>query len=174
MKAETSKELALGLLGQLAGLAAQVKAAGLLVPPNVTKAIERARNAPCLELDAPAPSSPRLAIITTPGGYFQPGLTGFIVAASDRVVYPLSTLAAPLKVPEFTIQLDRGTRRDYCQYGRDFVFAAPLSSPAPAAVDLLDALAKCKAIVEDGSKPPSARLELVRDLATPILRAAGL
>lgn len=36
-------EVATELLGQLAALAAQVKAAGLLIPPNVTKAIDHAR-----------------------------------------------------------------------------------------------------------------------------------
>ena len=34
---------------------------------------------------------------------------------------------------------------------------------------LIEALRQCKAAVEDGSLPPSARLELVRDIATPIL-----
>lgn len=35
----------------------------------------------------------------------------------------------------------------------------------------LDALAKCKAAVENKSQMPSARMELVRDYATPILEA---
>jgi len=37
---------------------------------------------------------------------------------------------------------------------------------------LVEALRKCKAAVEDSSKPPSARMELVRDYATPALGVA--
>ena len=43
---------------------------------------------------------------------------------------------------------------------------AQLIASAPA---MRAALASCKAAVENGSLPPSARMEIVRDLATPIL-----
>jgi len=37
---------------------------------------------------------------------------------------------------------------------------------------LVDALRKCKAAIEDQSLPPSARMELVRDYATPAIANA--
>lgn len=46
---------------------------------------------------------------------------------------------------------------------------ATLIASAPA---LLEALKKCKAAVENGNLPPSARMELVRDYATPIINQA--
>lgn len=46
---------------------------------------------------------------------------------------------------------------------------ARLIAAAPA---LLEALKKCKAAVENGNLPPSARMELVRDYATPTIAAA--
>ncbi len=39
--------------------------------------------------------------------------------------------------------------------------------------ELVEALRKCKAIVENKDMPPSARMELVRDYATPVLAKVG-
>lgn len=77
----------------------------------------------------PAPGPDHLTVITTAGGYFQPGLRGRIVGASDRLVY-LGEPPAPFQLAEFTIELDGGGRREFCQYGRDFVFAPPISPSA--------------------------------------------
>ena len=47
---------------------------------------------------------------------------------------------------------------------------APIPDRAQVQIAALTlALAQCKAVVEDGTRPPSARLELVRDIVTPIL-----
>lgn len=45
---------------------------------------------------------------------------------------------------------------------------ARLPAPTPPATPL-EALRACKAAVENKELPPSARMELVRDIATPIL-----
>lgn len=41
-----------------------------------------------------------------------------------------------------------------------------------AALDLLTALSACKEIAENKALPPSARLELIRDCASPIIAKA--
>ena len=41
-----------------------------------------------------------------------------------------------------------------------------------AAPELLEALKKCKAVVENGNLPPSARMEFVRDYAAPAIAKA--
>lgn len=64
-----------------------------------------------------------MRIVTTGTGYFKPGLTGAIVDGAERVVW-LGPGGAEVKhtIPEFTIKLDCGMVREFCQYGRDFVF----------------------------------------------------
>lgn len=46
------------------------------------------------------------------------------------------------------------------------------ASMAGYAPDLLEALKRCKAAVENTNLPPSARMELVRDFATPAIAKA--
>jgi hypothetical protein len=69
--------------------------------------------------------SDHFEIITTPTGYFKPGLKGRIVGGGgERAVYlgPDGALQAA-KIPEFTILLEGAEfAREFCQYGRDFVF----------------------------------------------------
>ncbi len=65
-----------------------------------------------------------LAVITTGTGFFQPGFKAQIVAGGERTVY----LGPPgheekTTVAEFTLLFPDGSRREFCQYGRDFVFA---------------------------------------------------
>lgn len=48
----------------------------------------------------------------------------------------------------------------------------PTARLIAAAPDLLAALIKCKEAVENGNLPPSARMELVRDYATPAITKA--
>lgn len=58
---------------------------------------------------------------------------------------------------------ERTLSRDEAEANARLIAAAPT---------LLEALKKCKAAVENGNLPPSARMELVRDYATPTIAAA--
>ncbi len=77
-------------------------------------------------------STSPLAVITTGTGYFKAGHRAQIVAGGERVVY----LGPPgheveTRIAEFTLLFPNGSRREFCQYGRDFVFAAPLTTHPP-------------------------------------------
>lgn len=61
-------------------------------------------------------------IITTDTGYFKPGLKGEIVDCNGRTVY-LGKDCVQTEMAEFTVKLDSGFVRPYCQLQRDFVFA---------------------------------------------------
>lgn len=65
-----------------------------------------------------------LRIITTGTGVFKPGLTGTIVAGSEREIFiGLSGQETKHTIPEFTVLIDGQKHpRQFCQYGRDFVF----------------------------------------------------
>ena len=85
---------------------------------------------------------------------------------TNRSVYPI---AIKLPVPdenafwiigEFNSQ---GGTPEQCRANADLAASAPL---------MLAALAACKAAAENAALPPSARLELVRDFATPAILAA--
>ncbi len=74
----------------------------------------------------PQPIDPNaLDCITTGTGYFKAGVPCRIVAGGDRVVY-LGPVGHSEKatIAEFTLEFQAGNRREFCQYGRDFVFAA--------------------------------------------------
>lgn len=64
-----------------------------------------------------------MRIITTGTGYFKAGLKGKITAGGERDVF-LGPRGHEQKftIPEFTIELDGGGKREGCQYGRDFRF----------------------------------------------------
>ena len=71
-----------------------------------------------------------LAVVTTGTGYFQPGLEAQIVAGGERVVYLGPTgHEEKTTVAEFTLLFPDGSIREFCQYGRDFVFARPEETP---------------------------------------------
>jgi hypothetical protein len=61
----------------------------------------------------------KIPIVTVEGGFFKPGLTGHVVGAGERDVF-LNECKA--RLPEFTVVLDAGARRDHCEYGKDFQF----------------------------------------------------
>jgi hypothetical protein len=67
-----------------------------------------------------------IEIITTATGYFKPGLRGRVVNAGEREVFLGASLSRQT-LPEFTLEIDGGrgkkSVREFCQYGRDFVFA---------------------------------------------------
>ena len=65
-----------------------------------------------------------LDVITTGAGYFKPGLSARIVEGGERIVW-LGETGHEVKttLPEFTLEFPDGRRRQFCQYGRDFVFA---------------------------------------------------
>ena len=73
-----------------------------------------------------------LAVVTTGTGYFQPGLQAEIVAGGERVVYLGPTgHEEKTTVAEFTLEFPDSSRREFCQYGRDFVFARPDGTASP-------------------------------------------
>ena len=77
-------------------------------------------------------STSPLAVITTGTGYFKPGHRAQIVAGGERVVY-LGPSGQEVKtsIAEFTLLFPDGARREFCQYGRDFVFdGAEPTTPA--------------------------------------------
>ena len=74
-----------------------------------------------------------LAVITTGTGYFTAGQSALIVAGGERIVY-LGPTGHEVRttIAEFTLLFPSGMRREFCQYGRDFVFApADTSNPPP-------------------------------------------
>ena len=76
-------------------------------------------------------SSP-LDVISTGTGFFKPGFSGRIVGGAERLVM-LGPHGAevPHTIPEFTLEI-AGRRREFCQFGRDFIFATPATDPASA------------------------------------------
>lgn len=76
-----------------------------------------------------------MRIITTATGYWKPGLLGRIVGGAERLAF-LGQHAPRTLLPEFTVELDRGERRDFCQFGRDFVFTT--DPPATRTLHPLD------------------------------------
>ena len=68
-----------------------------------------------------------IACVTTGTGYFKEGIPCELVNASERTVYLGPTgMVVKTTLPEFTLRFTNGkkvTEREYCQYGRDFVFA---------------------------------------------------
>lgn len=77
----------------------------------------------------PAVAPSPLDVITTGTGYFKPGFSGRIVGGAERLVL-LGPHGAevPHTIPEFTLEI-AGRRREFCQFGRDFVFATPAANP---------------------------------------------
>lgn len=68
-----------------------------------------------------------LECVTTGTGYFKAGIDCTIVDGGERKVFlgPQGAEKATM-LPEFTLEFTdekgRKTRREFCQYGRDFVF----------------------------------------------------
>jgi len=63
-------------------------------------------------------------IVTIATGFFRPGLTGRILAISEREIYvgqPGHTVK--MIIPEFLIELNGVAQTQLCQYGRDFRMA---------------------------------------------------
>ena len=70
------------------------------------------------------PKPEPLAVVTIGTGYFQPGFQARIVAGGERVVFLGPTgHEEKTTVAEFTLEFPDGSIREFCQYGRDFVFA---------------------------------------------------
>lgn len=67
--------------------------------------------------------SDTMRIVTTDKGYFKPGLRGSITDGAERTVWlgPVGNESRHT-IPEFTVRLDCGMVKEFCQYGRDFVF----------------------------------------------------
>ena len=68
------------------------------------------------------PIATPLDVITTSTGYFKAGLKGKIIGGGEREIF-VGKEAQRVVIPEFTLELDNGQKREFCQYGRDFRFA---------------------------------------------------
>lgn len=72
-------------------------------------------------------ATPQLNVVTTGTGYFKAGLPARIVGGGSRDVFvgPVGH-EVKMTVPEFTLELIDANgipyTREFCQYGRDFVF----------------------------------------------------
>ena len=70
-----------------------------------------------------------IEIVTTDTGFFKPGLRGRILDAAERTVYlGPNANTVETRIAEYTVEIDpvapgdRPWRKEFCQYGRDFVF----------------------------------------------------
>jgi len=66
--------------------------------------------------------------VTTGTGYFKAGVHCEIIGGSERLIYVGAPgHEVPMTIPEFTLRFTdekkNVTRREFYQYGRDFVFA---------------------------------------------------
>lgn len=67
---------------------------------------------------------PGQKVVTTGTGYFKPGLEAKIESCGGMREVFLGAECSRHEVAEFTLIFPNGSRREFCQAGRDFTIAA--------------------------------------------------